>query len=230
MSSSEPSAPTATQTALSTYELLEQILLHLPIHDLFTLHRISKPWHSLLNRSVPLQERLFLKPTSSPVNPIQSLYNHYSGRTRAIYPPLPLQLNPCGEVAGLYSQSSGRGHRIPLLTFGISDQNLFLQFEIKGIPIYEKRILHERASWRRMFLTQPPVTAVNFEFLRRDPHDGAVTVFNPAGVTWGDLQEMSGMMAREFWEETGRDSESTFESLSFCLLHPFTEDEMEEAW
>lgn len=219
-----------TTTALTTYELLESILLHTPIHDLFVLRRVSKSWLSILQRSVALQERMFINLTSPAITPIQSVYNNYSGRTRAIYRPLPLQLNPCGEVLGLINQPSGRGHRIPLATFGLSDQHLFLQFEIKGIPVYEKKILYEKASWRGMLLTQPPITAVNFEFIRRDPHGGAVTVFNPKGVTFGNLHEMSLKLAREFEAQTGEDSELSFESMSFCLFHPFTDDQVEEAW
>lgn len=220
----------STHRALTTYELLEQILLYLDIHSLFVLRGVSKTWLSILSRSIPLQERMFIMPSDPPVKPIESTYNYYSGRTRAIYKPHPVQLNPCGETAGLMNQPAGRGHRIPLVTFGISDQNLFLQFEIKGIPIYDNKILYERASWRGMLITQPPITAVNFEFIRRDPHGGAVTVFNPKGVTFGDLHEMSLKMAREFELQTGEDSELSFESMSFCLVHPFTDDQMEEAW
>ncbi|KAK4499438.1 hypothetical protein PRZ48_009952 [Zasmidium cellare] len=172
---------------------------------------------------------MFLAPSCAPVKPLDTPYNYSSNRTRAIYPTLPLQLNPCGEVSGLINQPSGRGHRIPLLTFGLSDQNLFLQFDVKGFPIYEKKILGNEASWRDMLLTQPPITAVNFEFVRRDPHGGAVTVFNPRGVTFGDLHEMSVKFAREYEAQTGEDAELSFESVGFCLLHPFT-DEMEEAW
>lgn len=220
----------ASTKVLTTYELLERILVHLPIHSLFLANLVSKSWHSLLHRSIPLQQKLFLNSSCPPVKPIQSDYNHYSGRTRALYHAQAVQLNPCGEILGLINQPSGRGHRIPLVTFGLSDQSLFLQFDIKGFPIYEERILGKEASWRGMLLTQPPITAVNFEFIRRDPHGGAVTVFNPRGVTFGDLHEMSLKMAREFEAQTGEDSELSFESMSFCLFHPFTDDQMEEAW
>lgn len=173
---------------------------------------------------------MFLSAEGSPLRPIEDAYNVYAGRTRSLYRPAPVRLNPAADALGLINEPSARGHRTPLATFGISDQNLFLQFEIKGIPVYEARIAHEDASWRRMLLTQPPVTAVNYDFIRRDPYGGSLTVYNPRGVTFGDLHDMSLKLAREFWEETGEDPELSFESLSFCLFHPFTEDGMEEAW
>ncbi|KAF2163876.1 hypothetical protein M409DRAFT_25652 [Zasmidium cellare ATCC 36951] len=223
------STPSATSTALITYELLERILLHTPIHTLFTTRRVSKTWLSLLNRSLPLQQAMFLVPSAPAISPTESTYNDHSGRTRTIYPSQPLQLNPSGDIIGLVNQPAGRGHRAPLVTFGLSDQNLFLEFEIEGIPIYDEKLLAEEASWRGMLVTQPPITAVHFRLIRRDPRRGVMTIFNPKGVTFGDLQDMSGEFKRGF-ERPGEDKEVRYEGLSFCLFHPFTEDQMEEAW
>ncbi|CAK4031985.1 hypothetical protein AC579_8093 [Lecanosticta acicola] len=219
-----------TSKVFQTYELLERILLFLPFHDRFVVQRTCRTWRSLIHRSKIIRQEMYLAPAGSPLKPIEDAYNVYAGRTRSLYRPTPVRLNLAAEVLGLINEPSGRGHRIPLATFGVSDQNLFLQFDIKGMPVYETKIAHEAASWRRMLLTQPPITAVNFEFIRRDPHGGAVTVYNPSGVTFGDLHEMSLKLAREFELVTGEDSELTFENMSFCLFHPFTEDGMEEAW
>lgn len=81
-----------------------------------------------------------------------------------------------------------------------------------------------------MLVTQPPIVAVNFDFIRREPHGGSLDAYNPTGVTFGDLHDWSVKLAEEYWLETGHDPELSFESISFCLFHPFTEDGPEEAW
>ena len=167
---STPSHPSlASSTVFGTYELLEQILLLLPFHDLYTCQRVSPYWRSVILRSTTIQQAMFLLADGPALKPIDSSYNIFGGRTRAIYRPAPIRPNPAAEMVGLYNQPAGRGHRLPLATFGISDQNVFLQFDVKGIPVYESRILGREASWRRMLICQPPVVAVGFEFIRREP-------------------------------------------------------------
>jgi len=75
-----PSLPTATSmrpaehSVLQMTELLENILLYLPLEDLLFADRISKYWHDLVHTSIGIQRALFLAPlpatsTVSCVNP-----------------------------------------------------------------------------------------------------------------------------------------------------------------
>jgi hypothetical protein len=52
----------AVQESLSTPELLENTLSHLPTKDVLSLRRVSKTWHSLITTSPSLRLHLFLEP------------------------------------------------------------------------------------------------------------------------------------------------------------------------
>jgi hypothetical protein len=53
---------TATQAVLATAELLELILLNLPIKDILFAQKVCKQWKQLIDSSPLLQQALFLKP------------------------------------------------------------------------------------------------------------------------------------------------------------------------
>lgn len=52
----------ATDAALSTTELLEQILSHLDIKDLVVLRRVSRHWRDVMPKSLVIQRAMFLAP------------------------------------------------------------------------------------------------------------------------------------------------------------------------
>ncbi|KAK5746355.1 hypothetical protein LTR17_000735 [Elasticomyces elasticus] len=52
-------------TVFNTYELLEMILLHLPLRDLLFACGASKTFHDIINRSEPIQQALFMKPDTT---------------------------------------------------------------------------------------------------------------------------------------------------------------------
>jgi len=58
-------AYTVCHEALSTIELLENILLNLPTQDLLRAQRVCHHWRSTIENSSPLQENLFFKPVAS---------------------------------------------------------------------------------------------------------------------------------------------------------------------
>lgn len=58
----EPGARAAAKAVFSTTELLEQILSHLVVEELFYLRRVSRHWRDVMNRSLILQRAMFLAP------------------------------------------------------------------------------------------------------------------------------------------------------------------------
>lgn len=54
----------ATLKALSTYELLERVLLHLPLRHSLLSQKVNKAFYDVVNRSPQIQRALFLAPTS----------------------------------------------------------------------------------------------------------------------------------------------------------------------
>ena len=55
----------ATRQVLGTAELLEAILLHLPIRDAILVQQLCKNWFDAITSSIELQRALFLRPTKS---------------------------------------------------------------------------------------------------------------------------------------------------------------------
>jgi hypothetical protein len=51
----------ASSQALNTYELLENILLHLPLRQLLLAQRLNKKFHAVLQDSLKINQALFLK-------------------------------------------------------------------------------------------------------------------------------------------------------------------------
>jgi len=50
----------ASGAVFGTYELLERILLHLPVKDLVLSQRVTKGWRDLVQRSHGIRQALFL--------------------------------------------------------------------------------------------------------------------------------------------------------------------------
>lgn len=55
----------AATSVLDNYELLENILLHLPVLDLLLAERVSKTFQGLIAQSEEIRQALFLVPTST---------------------------------------------------------------------------------------------------------------------------------------------------------------------
>jgi hypothetical protein len=62
LSSTQDNPHAATNTVLSTTELLEQILSRLDVQDLIILRRVAHQWRDVLNSSLILQRAMFLAP------------------------------------------------------------------------------------------------------------------------------------------------------------------------
>lgn len=63
------SSTPAAETVFSTNELLEQILLHLSIDDLFKTLQVSNTWQTVISRSKAIRRKMFLAPAAPPLIP-----------------------------------------------------------------------------------------------------------------------------------------------------------------
>jgi hypothetical protein len=133
--------PSAVVNAVfTTYELLEQILKDMSMVELLRYQRVSKNWRSVIQSSLTIQQKLFMAPAARPTDEdIQS--QNYN----------PLLLSRC-----LISRPDKR------LDVRLSRSTLTpppLQQLIFRIPSDSE----PQASWRRMFISQPPLAAVRLE-------------------------------------------------------------------
>jgi hypothetical protein len=55
----------ASSSVLNTYELLENILLHLPLRQLLLAQRVNKKFHAVIEDSLKINQALFFKPSSN---------------------------------------------------------------------------------------------------------------------------------------------------------------------
>ena len=88
---------------------------------------------------------------------------------------------------------------------------------------------HSGSSWRNMDVTQPPVTAINFHHFGRRDYDHqqyrlyrhVFTIFNPTGITFGELNDWFLRIAGEERALTGEPLDWRLAGMSFCLVLPF---------
>lgn len=112
----------ALNRALGIFELLERILLELPMVDILLVQRVCRRWKAVIQDSLPLQRALFL----APLDPLRFDSDEFSYQ---------LTFNPLLQSRGFFP----------------SWASLNVAFRIP-------RAVDPNASWRRMYLTQPPST------------------------------------------------------------------------
>ncbi|KAF2815063.1 uncharacterized protein BDZ99DRAFT_189889 [Mytilinidion resinicola] len=136
----------ATSRVLSTTELLEHILLHLPPPSLLFAQRICTTWRSLIQRSLPLQRALFLAPTAQPL---------------LVSSDPPYTLPPVNPF--LKSAFAGHidRHSKPMRWVTAQGEHCIV-FVVRVVSAeWPDAFKYPEASWRQMLLTQPPVKAAS---------------------------------------------------------------------
>ncbi|KAK4614073.1 hypothetical protein CLAFUW4_09610 [Fulvia fulva] len=127
----------ATKATLSTTELLEQILLHLPLRSVLRVQLVSHSWHATIHTSIKLQQALFLRPipavkTTKQQRPMQTVTLN----------------DPCASVLATPTPSS------------LVNDILGLEGSAAGICTLSNPIptalLEKKGTWHSMHLTQPP--------------------------------------------------------------------------
>lgn len=138
--------------ALSKPELIEAILLQLPMRDLLVhAQLVNKDFYSVITTFPSLQRKLFFvaKPATSPQTPQDESSSRFQAVTChenwEINPLLRNMFPPWFKNHGQFQQS------------GIGDlRKLDWNSSKEKTAAYARR----EASWRRMLLTQPPVTSL----------------------------------------------------------------------
>ncbi|TVY59440.1 hypothetical protein LSUE1_G007756, partial [Lachnellula suecica] len=133
---SAPSTPRALKTFFSTPEMLESVLLQLPIRDLLVnAQPVSRAWHAAVAASPALQQRLFFQPCRADERSQEPEFN-----------PLLQQKFPrwFKNYRGIKTRNTF--HR------GEPFEDLEWNKDSKSQNAYAR----QEASWRRMLPVQPP--------------------------------------------------------------------------
>jgi len=188
----------AAQAVFATTELLENVLVYLPMLDVLTSQRVCRAFRDTVDESLALQRKLFFIADA----PYQTW--HYCGgapractqhgsEKRWVRTDLSLDAPPCTCMAKSYTRTPATLN--PLLTqprlptreeeaaerragnvpAGTDATRCLLQRDLPGV-------FNKKASWRRMYLCDPAPTKVsgrmNFE-TNRTPVDSVECYFAP---------------------------------------------------
>ncbi|KAH7034923.1 uncharacterized protein B0I36DRAFT_85664 [Microdochium trichocladiopsis] len=194
----------ATQDVIATPELLEAILLHLDLRTLLVnAQLVNTYFRQLITSSIRLQKALFLLPDdssrdsparhSAPSPIINSLLRESFG----------LWFPPHDSAPSGYDAASGRRLRPHERIDSIAVHHGITSFHQLGIwadQASRSAVMQPEASWRRMFVQQPPPTKLGWLSWGLDfsPAEAAVVpivmkgvVTFPDGLTMGALYDIT---------------------------------------
>lgn len=219
----------AAQAVLNTYELLEQILLHLPWKEKFAVQRVSPFWKDLIQRSQILRQRMWI---FSPKAPLDAIFKDASPTWPPEYSE-PLVTFPdfvstirkrkrCCARPGHAHQYVCAVHKIYVLKRR-EDENAVVAKPLKGSdPI-------GAASFDTMFLTWPPVKTLDIHI----PLDEAAAAKNNAawwtavcsihvatGVTTGDFMRAVEAVLASHECATGEELTPLLTKVGFGFVDP----------
>lgn len=125
-------------TIFNTVEIFELMLLQLTLNDLLQAQRVSRHWQHIITTSPSLQRKLFFQP-----EPLSFIFRpHFNPLLEVLFPPL---FNVC-----------------PRASWEAWDFDVWGLGDISWITEKSRRaaILHQDASWRKMFPVQPSAKIV----------------------------------------------------------------------
>jgi hypothetical protein len=181
-------------TVFNIPELLESILIYVPIVDLITCRRVNKALHRLIETSPALQRKLFLLPSNEPPTYWGWVRNGNSTEFATSLGSSP----PASQIPCMTPDITGRIN--PLLKADDWDyrssadetQSLAMLHSTK----IDRRIIHSQ-DWPEMYLTSPPCTIVLINIFYSDKSRGQSgrrlharrLVRDPAGVTFACVRD-----------------------------------------
>jgi hypothetical protein len=202
----EQEAPTAAHQVLHLPELLELILLYLPQKDLLLSQRVCRSFRYTIEGSLRLQRALFFSPNwnlegrafdaySANNRPGQKPENNRLLRRAFLgcYPTVTLVIvndSPTPHESAIGRRGSERWSWDVCISFPAD----------KKLPDCKPSVLYPEASWRRMFLSQPPCQ--NLHLVRRWQRNSKPALVRDNGITMGDFYQACTGTTKECWHES----------------------------
>ncbi|KAJ9624871.1 hypothetical protein H2203_004821 [Taxawa tesnikishii (nom. ined.)] len=211
-------AGSAMSQVLDTPELLEQILTYLPPLELLVLQRVSQLWNGTINASPELQRQLFMRPDwrleAKAFDPWREI-NRPGERPKnnrmlrrvlgGSYPTVTLKVitsgvDPAPEADNdeMFIAMSELDQRPRRRSSGHWSWDVAISFPADKLPTNDPAIYHESASWRKMYLTQPPCTTLHL--VRRWQRAARPAIECETGITMGEFVDRA-IKAKEAWNE-----------------------------
>lgn len=208
---------------LGTYELLEQILVNAPIRNLFVIQRVCRTWKGMIEQSHDIRKKMFLMGDGKSLNPSRPFEDdrseYYSGNVR--FNPTVGHKYSLGENNGTTARNT---EHCAVFGYCHHKTHVYVKINIKpckdldgvepGWPIYYTAY----TNWTKMYITQPPVTAVQYQNPTLGaPDDHVCDIYNPDGITFGDLFEDEGTTISAFEAQKGSEAGITWRSMRVVL-------------
>ncbi|KAK5125856.1 hypothetical protein LTR85_012132 [Meristemomyces frigidus] len=173
-----------------TTELLENILRFLPARTLLQALRVCRKWRDVITQSPPIQETLFLKQERPTIAWKWSCKSHDKYRMD--------RLADLPTVEPRYNDNITLSARLNSMVLKDDRFNGYSTAETAPGEIFgfagDACWRLKEGSWRRMFVTQPPASTVDAEYIlgeweaSRSGYDSDTVVFSQRdGVTVGKL-------------------------------------------
>lgn len=224
--------PTATSRVLETPELLEMIVSSLPPLEILVNQRVSPMWHGVISNSPPIQRALFLRPDWSleaksfnawrPVNKPGERPKNNRMLRRVLdgrYPTVTLKITNDDEPEreGMESPDDSFDLHVPRKSksdYGHWSWDVNITYPGDMSPSEDPAVLYENASWRKMFICQPPCTSLHI--VRRNQRSTRAAIECDTGIKM-DLFIKKASEATELWKTwTSSDRDLHFEGAIKC--------------
>jgi hypothetical protein len=155
---------------ISTTELLENILMFLPMKDLLLAQRVSRNWKAVITKSISLQQRLFFVPRKADFC--------WELEVRSEYPQMkwPKQVDREHKLPETLPDGIERmtlvnhGQMNPLIFRTAGDINMWDYAYDEGGTILQPMpdlqhpsAQYPKASWRGMLISQPPTKTCDWD-------------------------------------------------------------------
>ncbi|RFN49020.1 putative f-box domain protein [Fusarium flagelliforme] len=169
-----PKSGDAGRKVLEIYELLYCICTYMDMGTLFNAQRVSKRWHEIISRSPLLQQNLYLEPCP-PSDPTDE----------QIFNPLLLKhFEPLLKRNKNYRSWENKLEYSSMAVPGMSITHM------KGGRKVHKAFIRRSASWRRMLVSQPPITAIGYAVEIDGMEQTSRIISFPDGLRMGALYDM----------------------------------------
>ncbi|KXT09269.1 hypothetical protein AC579_2127 [Pseudocercospora musae] len=158
----------AADAVLSTTELLESILEHLPMKDLLLNQRVCKKWQAVVSQSPYLQQKLFFQPREAQFKWLLEI-KELEASVESTFYQVPMNADESGVGRSLPS-----GELNPLL---FTARSWMPHHKLKSIALKPKADTPTAfsgsdgdsppalpGSWQRMLVSRPPVRALGYHY------------------------------------------------------------------
>ena len=202
---------TAANAVFNTHELLERILLELPIIDTLRLRRMNRAWRHIVNTRPALQRKLYYRPTPTKhdatcvprradINPLLKTSHPIWSTTKSD----PWHLRSITRTAVVDENNT---FQLPAIELDFTLNDIYCR-RYDHISSYGNRAT--RGSWRRVLITQTPSARIMARLSnhRSDRYKYINTQWFPASSTLGEVCDwlektyMETVGAEEWWKWT----------------------------